>query len=272
MGFSEEAGYIPSSFNTLMDEVRVEINTQFADLGANYTTESFVGSGLYKYMYGLVQLLQKNEVKTSEMFLKLQDYITLMNERISRPVVTNPGVIDKLESMGYIASLKPIVVGDAGLIHICVDTDDTADDYEDTRLDICNIIKDSTVAGCPTVGTEEETLVLSNGQSFDFKFNLPDRIPIILRLTIYLSENNLLLIKTPTEVRQILFDNISSRYRLGKNFEPQKYFSVVDAPWASHVLLEYSIDDGENWLSSVFDAEYDELYTFGLEDITIVEG
>jgi hypothetical protein len=36
-------------------------------------------------------------------------------------------------------------------------------------------------------------------------------------------------------------------------------------------LLEYSIDDGENWLTAVFEAEFDELLDFGLEDIEIVE-
>jgi hypothetical protein len=132
-------------------------------------------------------------------------------------------------------------------------------------------LSQSVVAGNPTYGTEEEAIVLSNGQSFDFKFYLPDRIPTLLRLTIPVSENNQFFIEPPENSRILLFQNIQERYALGKNFEPQKYFDVDDAPWSSGPLLEYSIDDGENWLTAVFEAEFDELLDFGLEDIEIVE-
>jgi hypothetical protein len=65
--------------------------------------------------------------------------------------------------------------------------------------------------------------------------------------------------------------NIAARYRLGRDFEPQRYFSVVDAPWASTVLLEWSDDDGGDWDDTVFEADYDDLYTFDLGDIELVE-
>jgi len=47
------------------------VNTQF---GQSYTMDTFIGTNLYKYFYALAQLLQENEVKTSEIFLKLQQY------------------------------------------------------------------------------------------------------------------------------------------------------------------------------------------------------
>jgi hypothetical protein len=268
MPFSQEAGYTPSTIQTIMDSLMVNINTQF---GTTYTSESFVGTNFYKYFYALAQKLQANEISTSEIFAKLQQYIAITNERISRPVVTSPGLIEKLENEGYVASVKPMVDADAGKIHICVDVDETADDYADTKLDICTIIKDSTVAGAVTQGTEVETIVLSNGQSFDFKYNLPTRIEVLLRLTITLSENNQVVVGTPDETKIKLLDNINARYRLGRNFEPQRYFSVVDAPWASKVLLEWSDDDGGSWSSDVFDAEYNELFEVLLANIELVE-
>jgi len=75
----------------------------------------------------------------------------------------------------------------------------------------------------------------------------------------------------PDDVRLQLLENINARYGLGKNFEPQKYFAISDAPWTSNVLLEWSNDAGMTWFSDVFEAEFDELFDIGLEDIEIVE-
>lgn len=268
MGFSQDQGYVPVEISAIMDDFRGYINTQF---GTSYTAEQFVGTNLYKYFYAIAQRVSETETKTSEIFLKLQQYFIITNERISRPVVTNPGVIEKLTNEGYIASLKPIIEADAGKINICIDTDETADDYAATKLDICTIIKDSTPAGCVTLGTETEAIVLSNGQSFDFKFHLPNRIPVLLKLTTALSENNQVVIGAPDDVKIALLANVNSKYKLGKNFEPQKYFTIVDAPWAASVLLEWSDDAGDNWYSTVYNADFDDLFEISLEDITLVE-
>lgn len=255
----------------LMDNV----NTQF---GTSYTAESFVGTNFYKYFYALAQKLQENEVKTSEIFTYLQQYFVLTNERISRPVVTNPGLLEKLEDEGYIASIKKPIDADAGKVYVCIDTDETDPDYATTKLAINTIIKDSTSAGVVSQGTESSSIALTNGQTFDFKYNLPDRIEVALRLTTTLSDNNQVLVGSPDEVKLLLLNNIEERYRLGKNFEPQKYFSLTDAPWASQVLLEWTddvtagvIDVGATYHSTVFEAEYDELFDVSLELIELVE-
>lgn len=268
MGFSQDQGYVPVNISSIMEDFRGYINTQF---GTTYTTEQFVGTNLYKYFYSIAQRISENETKTSEIFLKLQQYFIITNERISRPVVTNPGVIEKLTIEGYTASLKPIIDADAGKINICVDVDDAAVDYATTKLDICTIIKDSTAAGCVTQGTEIEAIVLSNGQSFDFKYHLPNRIPVLLRLTIALSENNQSVIDSPDDVKISLLASVNSKYKLGKNFEPQKYFTIIDAPWAASVLLEWSDDAGTNWHPEVYNADFDDLFEITLADITVVE-
>jgi len=268
MGFAQDQGYIPQTIAEIMEAVRVNINAQF---GTTYIAENFVGTNWYKYFYSMAQRMQENEVKTSEIFLKMQEYFTVTNERVLRPNTTNPGIVDYLASYGFLASTKKPINDDAGKLFVCVDVDETADDYADTKETIGNLIKNCCVAGVVSQGTEEVTITLDNSQSFDFKFNLPDRIPVLLKLTITLSDNNLFAVSDPLVVRQALFDNIEAKYKLGKNFEPQRYFSVVDAPWASQVLLEYSVDDGENYSSAIFESDYDELFTFDIEDITIVE-
>jgi hypothetical protein len=268
MPFSQDEGYVPVAIADILDAIRGYLNTQF---GTTYTAESFVGTNFYKYFYALAQRMAENETKTSEIFLKLQEYIDITNERISRPVATNPGIIEKLETEGYTASVKPMIDADAGKINICVDVDDAAPTYAATKLDICTIIKDSTAAGCVTQGAEVEAIVLSNGQSFDFKYHLPDRKTTLLRLTTVLSENNQLVIGDPDTTKANLLANIAANYRLGKNFEPQRYFGVVDAPWASSVLLEWSINAGADYFSTVYDANFDDLFECALADVTLVE-
>ncbi len=387
MSFASESGYTPATIEAILDSLRTEINTQFLTA---YTAESFIGSNHYKFFYAMAQRLQSNEVKTSEIFVYLQQYFAATNERILRPVATNPGLIDVFEASEWIASVKPMILADAGKISICVDADDgvhatrlvtitsyanlvsgspdvitingttftaqstsvtpgggtfqaatsntaTADslvaqinahavisliikatnigavitlravhggtaanaytltytnndanvgatvggatltggttraEYLDDRLEICNIIKESTAAGNVTQGTEVESIVLSNGQSFDFKFNLPNRIDVLLRLTTTLSENNQVVILSPEDIKALLLANVAAKYRLGRNFEPQRYFTTADAPWCAQVLLEWSRDAGANWSSVVYDANYDDLFETPLENITLVE-
>jgi len=268
MGYSQDNGYIPATIEDIMLSIMDNINTQF---GTAYTAETFLGTNFYKYFYALAQELEENEVKTSEIFLKLQQYFIVTNERISRPVVTNPGLIEKLSTEGYVASVKPMIEADAGEINICVDVDDGAAGYDDVRLDVCTIISLSTVAGAVTMGTESETIVLSNGQSFDFKYHLPDRKETLLRLTITLSQNNQVVVGNPDTTKVTLMSNISERYSLGKNFEPERYFGIVDAPWAESVLLEWSINGGDDYFATVFEAEFDELFEITLENIELIE-
>ena len=393
MGYAQESGYTPTDIETIMTDIMQKINIQF-QLDPAYTMETFVGTNAYKYFYALAQKLQENEVKTSEIFQKLQVYFDQINARISRPVVTNPGIIEKLVNDGYVASVKPMIDADAGKIHICVDADDgvhaegmftitdfaklvsgtddsvavagqtftaqtgaaslgaatfqaatsnaataaslaaqinahavtsplvkaravgakvmikalaggtggnsialaytdndtnigatksgttltggaTNADYATIKEELCTLISQITVAGAVTQGTQSESIVLSNGQSFDFKYNLPNLLTVHLRLTITLSENNQVVVGAPDDIKQKLLTNITARYRLGRNFEPQRYYSVVDAPWAASVLLEYSFDyDTDNpgtWSNAIYDADYRDLFDVKLENIILVE-
>ena len=130
MGFSKEAGYVPLTVAEIMNAVMNGVNDQF---GTTYTAETFVGSNFYKYFYALAQELQANEVKTSEIFLKLQDYFEDTNDRILRPNTTAPGIVDYFEEAGYLVSVKPPIEAEAGEVHICVDVDDSAPDYAATK-------------------------------------------------------------------------------------------------------------------------------------------
>lgn len=268
MGFALDSGYTPLTIEAILHEIMLEINEQF---NTDYTDETFLGTNWYKYSYVIAQKIQLNEIKTSEIFSYLQQYFAVTNESIQRPVATAPGIIELFQREGFVASLKPPEVGDAGKIYICVDTDDDADDYDDVKLAINTLIKDSVAQGIVSQGTESSTIVLSNGQNFDYKFNLPDVTEPLLRLTLTLSDNNQVVIATPEAVKQLLIDNIEAKYRLGRDFEPQRYFTTADAPWTSEVLLEWSDDAGSSWSNDIFEAAYDDLFDIKLENIELVE-
>ncbi len=274
MGFASDSGYTPTTIEAMMLSVMTNVNTQFNE---TYTPETFIGTNLYKYFYALIQKLQENEVKTSEIFLYLQQYFVITNQKIARPVVTGPGLVEVIESNGYLASVKPPEDADAGKVFVCVDKTVSSGNWEDSvgyaadKLAVATIIKDSTIAGAITQGDQVESITLTNGQSFDFKYALPNRIPVHLKLTLTLSENNMSEIGAPDDVKLALLANVLARYRLGKNFEPQRYFSTVDAPWAAVVLLEWSDDDEANYYSIVFEAEFDDLFMFDLARIHLVE-
>lgn len=388
MSFTQDNGYIPATIEAIMLDLMNNINTQF---NTSYTFETFVGSNFYKFYYAMAQKLQENEVKTSEIFLKLTQYFAITNEQISRPVGTNPGIISAMSLDGYVASVKPMILADAGKMSICVNANDgthatgnititnyanlltttpdtvtigatvftaqagaatlgtatfraatsnaataislaaqinahatagalvaaravgaivrlTAVDggtagnsialnytdngggnigatksgtvlsggvasgtYAADKLEIATIIKDSVSAGIVTQGTQSQAIVLSNGQSFDWKFFLPNKYDVLLKLTLTTSENNMNLILSPEDVKAILIANIAARYSLGKNFEPQRYFNQTDAPWTSQVLLEYSIDEGATYISTIYDSNFDDLFVVNLANITVVE-
>lgn len=267
MGFAQDTGYIPTSLEEIISFIREGVNTQFS---ATYTEETFLGTNWYKYAYQIAQRVQQGEVKTSEIFQKLQLYISLTNERIQRPSVSFPGLLESFDSQGFIVAVKPPEEADAGKIFICVQLDPDADDYEDKKLEAANLIKDFVAAGMVTMGSEVTPITLSNGQEFDFKFNLPVLTPILLRLTATKSRNQVLTVPADEIIRQQIFDNVNARYRLGWDFEPERYYSVSDALWANDVTLEWSDDDGANWHPEVFEAEYTDLYTFELGDIAVV--
>ncbi len=101
MGFASDAGYVPATIAEIMDSIRVNINIQF---NTTYTAETFIGTNFYKYFYALAQRMQENEVKTSEIFLRMQEYFDITNDKVLRPNTTHPGIFDYFEANGYFIS------------------------------------------------------------------------------------------------------------------------------------------------------------------------
>lgn len=280
MSFAQDNGYTPTTFTALMDLIMGGINAQF---GTGYTTETFVGTNWYKFSYPFVQRVQQGEITTSEVFAALARFIEESNEAIQRPSVSGPGIIDSFESQGFIVSTKDNVDSDAGKLFLAVDVDQTSGSYSTVKGNILSLLSQFVVGPLVSQGSETGPVTLSNGQTFTYRYSLPNRIPVLLRLTGIKSPNTTAQIPDDIVIREKIFTNIlgvkdadgnytqTPRYRLGWNFEPQRYFNITDdAPWAESLILEYSSNSGSSWVSNVFVASYLDLFTFGLADIAVV--
>lgn len=267
MSFALDNGYEPTTFSDVMNAIRLNLNIQF---GTSFTAESFVGTNWYKYFYTLVQRVMENETKTSEIFLKVSQYITDTNQKIQRPSVSLPGLIDSFAQQGYVVSVKPNLLADAGTISICADVNNADPNYAAIKLAIAQNIATFVAAGMVSQGTETQLLTISNGQQFSFKYYLPTYTAIKLRLTITASDNQSFIMPSDVAIRTAVFVNTKARYRLGWDFEPQRYFTQADAPWAATILLEWSSNGGTTWHPEVFEAAFTDLFTFALSDITVV--
>lgn len=262
MSYAQENGYIPETFEDVMDQMRIQVNEKF---GTTFTESNFVGSNWYKYLYGPVQKLVAIGIKASEIFLKLQEYIDTTNDKVLLPTATIQGLIDAFEREGYIISVGT----GTGTLHIYVDIDHNAPDYSFWKLEICSLIKEYVSAGVQTLGAESEELVLSNGQVFEFSYDLPTYLDYLVRVTVVKSPNHKADIPTQLELKQMIYENIQNRYRLGWQFEPQRYLTITDVPWAESILFEWSDDAGATWSDDVWVSDVEYKVLVSLENITV---
>lgn len=267
MSYEQSNGYSPRSFDEIMNELRIGVNTQFS---TTYDVDQFLGTGWYRFLYPVAQRIQNNEVKISEIFTKLAEYIVQKNILINRPSVSQNGIVDAFKNNGFIASVKETEEATIGQIFVAIDLVGDEVDFAAKKLQICTLMKDYTVGGTVSYGDQQEIITLSNGQAFTYKFVLADRQVIKFRVTIADSVNTSIAIPEDESIRLQFYNNYISRYRMGWNLEPQKYFNQGDAPWAANVLVEYSLDAGSSWASVVFESEYDDLFVLSLEDIDVI--
>lgn len=269
MPFSTDNNYTPDSFNDIMTGVMNGVNTRF---GTSYTFDTFVGSGFYKFFYPMVQRLLAEENTFAEAYSKLQDYIRTTNETILIPKTPREGLIKTFSDAGYTVSIEPQTLANAGKLGVCVDVNPAAQTFSATKQEILDLLKERTVAGLYYNGDQRGNSRLSNGQDFEFAFYTPTRKNMYLILTITLSQNTTIIADSSTVATEKLLKNLADLYRLGNNFEPDKYFTISrDAPYASAVELSYS-DSGQpnDYHTGVYQADFKELFVFDSSRVQVV--
>lgn len=269
MPYSTENNYTPESFNDIMTRFMQGVNSRF---GTNYTLESFVGTGWYKFFYPIAQNILTVENLFAETYVKLQDYIRTTNETIAIPKTPREGLIKTFADRGFLVSLEPQTLANAGVLGVCVDVDPTAEDFATTKQTILDILRDYTVAGLAYHGAHEGTSRLSNGQDFSFAFDTPTRKAAYVKLTVTLSQNTNLVADNEAVIKQKLLANLAELYKLGNNFEPEKYFTISrDAPYASAVSLQYSFTGADaSYTSTIYEADFKDLLEFDSSRVWVV--
>ena len=268
MPYSQSQGYVPRQQEDIMNSIRNRTNNY---LGTNYTESEFSGTNIYKTAYPEVQEAMSIENDISQIFAKFSDFIDETNESINAPAITRGALISKINNLGVECSLKQLSQGEAGNIFLCCNINVTDDNYQYLANEIGKILRDFTAGGTVTNGTQEVSLQLPNTQVETFRFYLASKTSIKCRLTLKISRNNQYNIPSDDEAKQILINNLNNLYHLGQDFEPEKYAEIErDFPCCSEVILEYSLDNGESWLTDVAILPYNEKYTVALEDISIV--
>lgn len=262
MAFDLENGYQPRTFDEILEAVVESVNEQF---GTTYDSETIVGTEHYKFAYAGIQQVMLAESYIAQITAQMTDYIRTANENINLPKSTVDGFTAGLKrsvaegGLGLDSTIKNITDDEeAGHLFCVVDVDDEAEDYEDTKQEILEKMIAWLGAGLLYEGEEAGTVTISNGQVFDCAFDLPTPVDILVRITVTISANTQSAILNENQVRDIFNENFAASYRLGLDFEPERYLGVNDLPFASDILLEYSEDDGSNWSAEPRSMAYNE--------------
>lgn len=277
MSFDVINGFEKQSFDDILAIMTDAINQQF---NTDYTTDTIVGSNHFKFFYGGLQLRMECDNKIAELGNKIVDYIRTINESIAQPVSSPDGTIRYFkENLGLTVSLKPITqASDAGKPAVCVDIDPTSTTFDSMKQQIFDALRltqteglywfnPSTSAGAREYRGESSAL---NGQALPYCFFVPEESTMDIRITVTRSRESLAFQLNTAQIEQLFVQNFNERYSLGKDFEGSVYLNVNDIAGASEVLVEWSIDNGANWSSSIRDMDFDQKIV--LDEITIVEG
>ena len=256
MTYSIINGYSPRSYETILSACVEIVNDEF---GTNYTTQSFVGTNLWKFLYTTIQGLMTVENNIAELSVKMQDYIRTQNEELIIPRSSVDGIMQATEEeLGLVSSIKPVEQEeDAGYIYLAVDVDNTAEDYAETKQKILKLLHENMGAGLFYQGTETGTVTATNGQAFNYAYSLPTEVNMYVNIVVTVSENSTLFIETPPEIKKKFMANFKEKYRLGYDFEPQTYLCKDDLPFAGKIDITYSTD-GTNYQSSIWQSAYNQ--------------
>lgn len=266
MPYTTENNYTPETFNDLMTRFMEGVNTQF---GTNFTLETFVGTGFYKFFFAIAQNILTVENLFAETYAKLQDYMRTTNEAIAIPKTPRDGLIRTFAAAGYTISLMTQTQDNAGTLGVCVDVDPASGTFTEKKAEILQMLKDYTIAGLYYDGDQRGTVRLTNGQDFEFGFFTPVKNEASLRLTVTLSKNSNIVADNENVIRQKLLDNLAAMYKLGNNFEPEKYFTISrDAPYAAAVKLEWKTTS--DFSADVYEADFKDLFIFDASRVEVV--
>jgi hypothetical protein len=265
--YSDKYGYVPDDFDTNLQRVIDQFNIEF---GTDYNHDTFRATNFYRYSYPLIQSLMVEQNNFKTIWEKLRLFIRESNEKILQPPLIISGLIQKFKDNNLDISIRPLTTETAGILAVCVDTDPNASDFADKKQLIGAILRDTTTAGLYYEGDQTVPMVLLNGQVWDFSFYTPTLTDLYIKLTVSISRNNnVYAIDDIDTIKQKLLNNLGELYRVGLDFEPEKYYEIVrDAQYASNIILEWS-EDNVNYSDEVKQQSFNEKLAFNSDNIFV---
>lgn len=269
MSFSVTNGYSPRSYETILQECVAVVNEEFK---TNYTVETFKGTNLWKYLYATIQGLMTVENNIAELGVKLQDYIRTQNEELIIHRSSVDGIMQAIkDELNLVSSLKPASSSaDAGEIYLAVDIDKLGADYDIKKQEILTTLHKYLTAGLHYNGTEKGTVTATNGQPFQYAYELPTEKALKIKIQVKVSENNNLFVETTNSIKEKFLNNFAEIYRLGFDLEPQQYLNISrDLPFASEITIQYSTNSGSSWATEVLESDYKTKFTIDDADVEV---
>lgn len=277
MSFSVVNGYDKRTWDDLLLVLTNAINAQFS---TDFTTDTIIGSNHFKFFYGGLQLVMETENKIGELGVKIADYIRTTNESISQPISSADGTVDYFkDTLGFDVSLKSIEsIADAGKPVLCVDVDPARTDFASVKQQIFDAIHHSQTEGLfwydssslPASNEYRGFASGLNGQSFKYCFFTPTIVTTKVKITVTRSRSSLAYQLNATEIAELFETNFASMYKLGNDFEGEKYLNTASIDSASNVKVESSINGGSTWQEGVRQMTYNQKIV--LDTIEVVEG
>ena len=268
MSFNLQNGYTPRDIDSIISEFREAINSEY---NQKMTAEQFKGSNWYKLIYSASQLVATAEGHTAELSNKLIDYIRKVDQEIQLVKSSVDGIMGHLKSeLDLNSSVKPSTVDDAGYLYIAVDVDNTASDYAEKKQRILEKLKEYCTAGLYFTGSERGEIVASNGQPFTFGYDLPSIVNMQVRIKVTISDNTTAYIMNNQAIEEKFLQNFNSMYKLGLDFEGDRYLCARDdLPFASKIVVEWSVDNGKTWSAEVWQSAYNQKLNLSNVEIVI---
>lgn len=254
MKWDDEFGVIPENFDTHMGRYYsafINSRTEYNAVAYN----QFVASDEYKIFYPSAQIDMYIDNLLAETFLKMSDFISAANLRISNPTTTpNALMAGLLERFGFRSSVKQMTEENAGKMHVAIDYTPDAD----LNYQIASYFEKTAVVGSTyMVGDVEQDIVLEKGGIETYRWVAATEQAMHFRIRITRSRNSTAVEDTPESIVSLFLANFELFYWVGMDVEPERYFEINrDAPYAAEIITEYSLDDGDSWQSDPYISPY----------------
>jgi hypothetical protein len=289
MAFNLENGFTPNSFEEELQNLIDGINAQFNE---NYVIDTFRLTDFYRIAYPIIQYMLLTQNNIGVLLDYYERYIKTVDDKITRPITTNDGVIDYFDRNGYHLSYRQVkdpteayqtinemmdaVIGGgsftsanatdaknqlqlirnaAGNMFVCVMAKDGIEYNKET---VAKLMNDSMSIGNIYIGSESQSIILNNGLLWTFSWELPTQELLYIKAEITLSRNKKSYTQdTDSQLKQKIIDNIRTRCLLGQDFEPDSLLQIdADIPYASDINVSWRLDPGDEWSGTVKKNDY----------------